>query len=179
MMDDRPWELAFEDVRIPVANMIGEEGEGFKFGQAWITAGRMRHAARGIGVAERCMELAGKYTNERETFGQKLSARQAVQTMMVDTWMETKSLRLFVYNTAARYDAGEDIRYESYMAKIMGDEQAFRATDRCMQVHGGIGLTTDLPIEKMWRDSRSMVITEGPPEILRMVTARAFYREYG
>ena len=179
MMDDRPWELAFEDVRVPAENMIGEEGEGFKFGQAWITAGRMRHAARGIGVAERCMELAGKYTNERETFGQKLSARQAVQTMMVDTWMETKSLRLFVYNTAARYDAGEDIRYESYMAKIMGDEHAFRATDRCMQVHGGIGLTTDLPIEKLWRDSRSMVITEGPPEILRMVTARAFYREYG
>lgn len=179
MMDDRPWELAFEDVRVPVENRIGEEGEGFKFGQAWITAGRMRHAARGIGVAERCMELAGKYTNERETFGQKLSARQAVQNMMVDTWMETKALRLVVYNTAARFDAGEDIRYDSYMAKITGDEHAFRSCDRCMQVHGGIGLTTDLPIEKMWRDSRSMVITEGPPEILRMVIARAFYREYG
>jgi acyl-CoA dehydrogenase len=179
MMDDRPWEMSFQDVRVPVENRIGEEGEGFKFGQAWITAGRMRHAARGIGVAERCMELAGSYTNQRETFGQKLSARQAVQTMMVDTWMETKSLRLFVYNVAARFDAGEDIRYDSYMAKVKGDEHAFRSSDRCMQVHGGIGLTTDLPIEKLWRDSRSMVITEGPPEILRMVIARAFYREYG
>ena len=125
------------------------------------------------------MELAGKYTNERETFGKKLSERQAVQFMMVDTWMETKSTRLLVYNTAARADAGEDIRYDSYMCKIMGDELAFRVCDKAMQVHGGIGLTTDLPIEKLWRDSRSMVITEGPPEILRMVLSRAFYREYG
>jgi acyl-CoA dehydrogenase len=179
MMDDCPWEISLQDVRVPVANMIGEEGEGFKFGQAWITAGRMRHAARALGVAERCMELAGSYTNQRVTFGKKLSERQAVQFMMVDSWMETKSLRLFVYHTAARFDAGEDIRYDSYMAKIMGDEHAFRVCDRTLQVHGGIGLTTDLPIEKLWRDSRSMVITEGPPEILRMVTARAFYREYG
>ena len=179
MMDDRPWELAFEDVRVPPENIIGAEGEGFKFGQTWITAGRMRHAARGIGVAERCMELAGKYSNERETFGQKLSARQAVQFMLVDSWMETRQLRLLVYNVAARFDAGEDIRYDSYMAKIAGDELAFRVCDRAMQIHGGIGLTTDLPIEKLWRDSRSMVITEGPPEILRMVLARGFYREYG
>ena len=179
MMDDRPWEIAFENVRVPVENRIGEEGDGFRFGQAWITAGRMRHAARGIGVAERCMELAGKYTNERVTFGRKLSERQAVQFMLVDSWMETKALRLLVHNTAARADAGEDIRYESYMAKVMGDELAFRVCDRTMQVHGGIGLTTDLPIEKLWRDSRSMVITEGPPEILRMALARGFYREYG
>jgi acyl-CoA dehydrogenase len=179
MMDDKPWEISFTDVRVPPENMIGEEGDGFKFGQAWITAGRMRHAARGVGIAERCMELAGKYTNERETFGKKLSERQAVQFMMVDSWMETKSMRLLLHNTAARADAGEDIRYESYMCKIMGDELAFRVCDKTMQVHGGIGLTTDLPIEKLWRDSRSMVITEGPPEILRMVLARAFYREYG
>lgn len=71
MMDDRPWEISLQDVRVPVENMIGEEGEGFKFGQAWITAGRIRHAARGIGVAERCMELTGSYTNQRETFGEK------------------------------------------------------------------------------------------------------------
>ena len=179
MMDDRPWEISLTDVRVPAENIIGEEGDGFKFGQAWITAGRMRHAARGVGIAERCMELAGKYTNERETFGKKLSERQAVQFMMVDSWMETKAMRLLLHNTAAKADAGVDIRYESYMCKIMGDELAFRVCDKTMQVHGGIGLTTDLPIEKMWRDSRSMVITEGPPEILRMVLSRAFYREYG
>ena len=72
MMDDRPWEISFEDVRVPATNLVGKEGEGFKFGQTWITAGRMRHAVRGIGVAERCMELSGSYTNQRETFGKKL-----------------------------------------------------------------------------------------------------------
>ncbi|MEK9683039.1 MAG: acyl-CoA dehydrogenase [Rhodospirillaceae bacterium] len=179
MMDDRPWELSFTDVRIPATNIVGEEGDGFKFGQTWITAGRIRHAARGIGVAERCLELAGKYTNERETFGKKLSARQGVQFPLIDAWMKTKMLRQFVYATAARADAGEDIRFDSYMCKIAGDEHAFKTCDDALQVHGGIGLTTDLPLEKLWRDSRSMVITEGPPEILRMALSRAFYREYG
>ena len=178
MMDDAPFELSFDDVRVPPENMIGEEGDGFKFGQTWITAGRMRHGARALGVAERCMELAGKYATERSTFGDVLSRRQAVQTMLVDSWMETCSIRLLVYQAAARFDRGEDIRYQSYMCKIMGDEMAFRVCDKAMQIHGGIGLTTDLPIEKMWRDSRSMVITEGPPEILRMALARQFFRDY-
>ena len=119
-----------------------------------------------------------RITTERVTFGETLSKRQAVQNMLVDSWMETHSIRLLVYHAAARYDAGEDIRYESYMAKIMGDEMAFRVCDKAMQILGGIGLTTDLPIEKLWRDSRSMVITEGPPEILRMALSRQFFREY-
>jgi len=179
MMDDRPWEIAFEDVKVPPENIIGNEGDGFRFGQTWITAGRMRHAARGVGVAERCMELAGGYATQRSTFGAKLSQRQAVQFMLVDSWMETRMVRLLVYETAWRFDQGEDVRYDSYMGKILGDELAFRVCDKAMQIHGGIGLTTDLPIEKLWRDSRSMVITEGPPEILRMVLARRFLRDYG
>ena len=179
MMDDRPWEISFDDVRVPAENRIGEEGEGFKFGQNWITAGRMRHAARGLGVAERCMELSGSYATQRATFGKKLAERQAVQFPLVDIWMQTKAIRALLHATAARADDGGDIRYDSYMCKTMGDELAFRACDCAMEIHGGIGLTTDLPIEKMWRDSRSMVITEGPPEILRMAIARAFFREYG
>lgn len=178
MMDDEPCEMTFDDVRVPPENMIGEEGQGFAFGQHWITAGRIRHGARALGVAERCMEMAGKYATERVTFGEPLSNRQAVQWMMVDSWMECHTIRLLVHRAAWRFDQGEDIRQESYMAKIMGDEMAFRVCDRTMQVHGGIGLTTDLPIEKLWRDSRSMVITEGPPEILRMALSRQFFREY-
>ena len=178
MMDDEPCEMVFDNVRVPVENIIGEEGQGFAFGQQWITAGRMRHGARALGVAERCMEMAGKYATERVTFGEPLSNRQAVQWMLVDSWMESHTIRLLVHRAAWRADKGEDIRQESYMAKIMGDEMAFRVCDRAMQVHGGIGLTTDLPIEKLWRDSRSMVITEGPPEILRMALSRQFFREY-
>ena len=96
-------QLIFEDARVPAKSMIGEEGDGFKFGQTWITAGRMRHGARALGVAERCMELAGKYATERSTFGDVLSRRQAVQTMLVDSWMETCSIRLLVYQAAARF----------------------------------------------------------------------------
>ena len=113
------------------------------------------------------------------TFGQPLAERQAVQWMLVDTYAELHQLRLMVYDAASRYDRGEDIRYQSYMCKYVGDRGGFEAADRCLQIHGGIGLTTDLPIEKLWRDLRSFMITEGPEEILKMALARHVLREYG
>jgi acyl-CoA dehydrogenase len=179
MMDDRPWEIAFEDVKVPVENRIGAEGDGFKHAQNWINAGRIRHGARGIGVIERCLELGARYAKERVTFGRPLADRQAVQWMLVDGFMDLHMLRLMVYQAAWKYDRGEDIRIEAYMAKIFGDNQSFNAADRCMELHGGIGLTTDLPIEKFWRNQRSFMITEGPIEILKMTLARHVLRSYG
>lgn len=179
MMDDRPWEVALDNVRIPVANRIGEEGEGFKHAQNWINAGRIRHGARGMGVIERCLELGAKYAKQRITFGKPLAERQAVQWMLVDMFAELHQLRLMVHHAAWKADRGEDIRYEAYMCKYFGDTKSFEAADRCMQIHGGIGLTTDLPIERMWRDQRSFIITEGPTEILKMTLARHVLRQYG
>lgn len=179
MMHDRPWEIAFEDVRVPAENRIGEEGDGFRFAQNWITAGRIRHGARGIGVIERCLELGVSYAQQRVTFGRKLAERQAVQWMLVDSHADLHMLRLMVYDAAARHDAGEDVRYDSYIVKYFGDTKSFEAADRCMQIHGGLGLTTDLPIERMWRDQRSFIITEGPTEILKMALARHVLRQYG
>ncbi len=179
MMDDRPWEIALEDVRVPVANRIGEEGDGFKLAQNWISAGRIRHGARGMGVIERCLEMGASYAKQRVTFGQPLSDRQSVQWMLVDMHTELHQLTLMVHNAAWKADRGEDIRYDSYMCKYFGDTKSFEAADRCMQIHGGIGLTTDLPIERMWRDQRSFVITEGPTEILKMALARHVLRKYG
>ena len=179
MMDDRPWEIALENVRIPVTNRIGEEGEGFKFAQNWISSGRIRHGARGMGVIERCLEMGASYAKQRVTFGQPLADRQAVQWMLVDMHTELHQLTLMVHNAAWKGDRGEDIRYDAYMCKIFGDTRSFEAADRCMQIHGGIGLTTDLPIERMWRDQRSFVITEGPTEILKMALARHVLRKYG
>ena len=80
--------------------------------------------------------------------------------------------------TAAKYDAGEDIRWDSYLCKYLGDRKGYEAANRCLQIFGGMGLTTDLPIEKLWRDMRSMMITEGPEEILRMSLAREVLRQY-
>jgi acyl-CoA dehydrogenase len=179
MMDDEPCEMAFTDVRVPVENLVGQEGDGFRMAQNWITFGRMRHGALGLGTMERCLELAASYSEQRVTFGQPLSTRQAVQWMLVDTYADIRAFRPFLYQTAARYDAGEDIRWDSYICKYQGDRKGFEAADRCLQIHGGIGLTTDLPIEKFWRDLRSFMITEGPEDILKHALARQVVREYG
>jgi acyl-CoA dehydrogenase len=179
VVDDRPWEIALENVKVPVENRIGEEGDGFRHAQHWLSVGRIRHGARSIGVIERCLELATSYAKQRVTFGQPLAERQAVQWMLADSYMELHQLRLMVYDAAWKYDQGRDIRTEAYMAKIFGDTQSFHAADRCMEIHGGMGLATDLPIEKFWRDQRSMMITEGPIEILKMTLARHVLRTYG
>ena len=179
MMDDLPCEVGFRDARVPAENLVGKEGDGFRMAQNWITFGRMRHGALGLGTMERCLELGASYAGQRVTFGEKLADRQAVQWMLVDTYAERHQLRLMLYDAAARYDRGEDIRYLTYMCKYLGDRLGFTAADRCLQIHGGIGLTTDLPIEKFWRDARSFMITEGPEEILKMALARQVLREYG
>lgn len=179
MVGDRPWEILFENVRVPVENRVGEEGDGMKAAQSWLTEGRLRHGARGIGVIERCLELAASYANQRSTFGAKLATRQTVQNMLVDMYQNMHQLRLMVYEASWRVDQGQDVRNQSYMCKYFGDEMGFRAADRCMQIHGGMGLTTDLPIERFFRDQRSFIITEGPTEILKMALSRQILREYG
>lgn len=178
MMDDAPCEISFEDVHVPVSNRIGAEGEGFKFAQDWINVGRIRHGARGIGVIERCLELGVNYAKQRVTFGKPLSERQAVQWMIADSYLDQQQLRLLTYRAAWKYDRGDDIRYDAYMAKILGDRRSFEAADRCMQIHGGSGFTRELPIEKFWRDQRSMMVTEGPEEILRVALARHVFDQY-
>jgi len=179
MIGDRPWEILFENVRVPVENRVGAEGDGMRAAQSWLTEGRLRHGARGIGVIERCLDLATSYAKQRSTFGAKLAERQSVQNMLVDMYQDMHMLRLLVYETSWRVDQGEDVRKASYMCKYFGDERSFHAADRCMQIHGGMGLTTDLPIERFWRDQRSFIITEGPTEILKMALARLILRDYG
>ncbi len=179
MMRDRPFEIAFEKVRVPVANRIGDEGAGFAYAQSWITEGRvLRHSARAIGVMDRCLQLGTAYAIKRRTFGSALAERQAIQWMLADTYLEMRQLRLMTFQTAARYDRGEDVRTDSYLCKYFGDEASFRAVDRCLQIHGGNGLTTDFPIETFWRDQRSFTITEGPTEILKMTVARHVLKTY-
>jgi acyl-CoA dehydrogenase len=174
-----PVELEFVDVRVPAENLIGREGDGFRLAQSWITEGRLaRHGARGSGVIERCLELGVAYANERSTFGVKLAERQSTQFMLVDMYQHLYQLRLMLHDTARRFDAGDDVRTESYMCKYFADESAFHAADRCMQMHGAIGLTTDYPIKTFSKQARSFVITEGPTEVLKMVVARSVFKEF-
>ena len=178
MMSDMPCEIALDDVMVPAENLIGKEGDGMRQAQSWITAGRLYQACRGLGVAKRCLDLAVSYAKQRVTFGAPLADRQAVQFMIADSFTEHAMTQLFVYQLAARTDAGVAARHESYMAKIVGTELGFRVADRCMQIHGGIALTTDLPIEKMWRQQRSYRITEGASEVMKMVIARHVLKTY-
>ncbi len=160
MMSDMPCEIALDNVIVPVENLIGKEGEGMRQAQSWITAGRLHQACRGLGVAKRCLDLAIDYAKQR----------------VADSFTEHHMTQLMVYHLAARTDAGVAGRHESYMAKIAGTELGFRVADRCLQIHGGMGLATEMPISQMWRDARSFMITEGPVEVMRMVLAREIFR---
>jgi acyl-CoA dehydrogenase len=178
MMGDLTYELSFDDAKVPVENLIGKEGDGMSRAQAWLTAGRLYQACRGLGVATRALELAIPYAKQRVTFGAPLADRQAVQFMIADIAMELELVRNFVYKTAWKADNGTLGRHEAFMCKVRGTELGFFAADRCMQIHGGLGLTVELPIQKMWRDARSFMITEGPVEIMRSVIARQIFRDY-
>ena len=179
MMGDRPWEIVLDNVRVPATQLIGEEGKGFALAQKWLGAGRIKHGARALGVAERMLEMSTSYAKQRSTFGRPLADRQAIQWKLADMYIELQAARLLVYKAATRLDKGEDAREDCYVAKYFADEMAFRACDQCMQIHGGIGLTTDLPIEKMWRQQRSYRITEGASEVMKMVIARHVLKVYG
>jgi acyl-CoA dehydrogenase len=172
MVDDKPCEIVFDNVRVPAWKRIGQEGDGFKHAQSWLNSGRIRHGARSLGVMERCFELGSAYAKQRKTFGALLADRQSVQWPLTDIYMDMHKLRLMLYHAAWKYDRGEDCREEAFMVKIFGDERSFWAADRVMQIHGGMGLSKELPIERFFRDQRSMMITEGAVEVLRMALAR-------
>ena len=180
MMGDKPWELSFDNVRVPVDNRIGEEGHGFELGQKWLTVGRVKgHGARCVGIAQRALEMAMDYARHRVTFGQPLADRQAVQFMIADSAIEIRAARLMVYETAWKADQGKDVRNDSYMTKIFCTEMAGRVVDRAIQIHGGVGLTRELPLEYWYRQLRSIRITEGVTEVLRWRLARNLTRGQG
>ena len=177
MMGDAPWQIVFEDVRVPAADVIGKVGEGFSLGQSWIQEGRIRgHGARPVGIAQRALDMMIDYSHHRVTFGRPLAERQAVQFMVADSAMELHAARLMVYECAWRHDRGEDVRNLSYMVKITCAEMAGRVVDRSIQVHGGVGLTKDLPLEWWYRQLRSIRITEGATEVLRWRLAQNLMR---
>src|SRR5258706_4552573 len=178
MMGEEPCEVVFDDVKVPVENLVGKEGEGFKLGQKWLGIGRLKHGARALGVAERCIEMGSRYAQQRITFGKPLSERQGITFKLADSYVELHAARLMVYQAAWKNDQKQDIRNEAYMAKLFADEMSFRVVDRVLQIHGGIGLTLDLPLAKWVVDQRIRMITESASEVMRMVIAREVLKKY-
>ena len=167
-----PASLIFQDVRVPETQILGEEGRGFELAMQWIGQGRYLLPARAIGSCERLISMAIEHANTRETFGQKIAERQAIQWMIADSGVELEALRWLVLHAAWQVDQGVDSRHAQSMAKLYGGQKANEIVDRVLQIHGGMGYTRELPVERWYRELRLLRIYEGTDEIQRRTIAR-------
>ncbi len=164
--------LIFENVKVPVENRIGEEGEGFKQALKVLDGGRIGIAALSVGIAQGALEHSLKYANERKQFGKFLSEMQAIQFKIADMHTETEAARLLTYEAAYRKDNGLDYTLAAAKAKYFASEIATRAANEAVQIHGGYGFIKEYPVEKLYRDVKLMTIGEGTSEVQKMVIAR-------
>lgn len=167
-----PASLVFEDVRVPERNILGELGQGFVLAMQWINAGRYLLPARALGACERLLELGLEHARTRETFGAPLADRQAIQWMIADSQVEIEALRLLVLRSAWQVASGQDARHSQSIAKLYGGVKANEIVDRVLQIHGGMGYTRELPVERWYRELRLLRIYEGTDEIQRRSIAR-------
>ena len=167
-----PATLIFEDVRVPEANILGELGRGFDLGLRWIGAARWAIPARAVGAAERLLNMAIEHARNRTTFGQPLAARQAIQWMIADSAVEIEATRWITLRAAWLADQGLDNRHQASMAKLYGANMANEVVDRVLQIHGGMGYTKEMPIERWYREMRVFRIFDGTDEIQRFIIAR-------
>ncbi|SFP45143.1 Acyl-CoA dehydrogenase [Amycolatopsis arida] len=167
-----PASLIFEDVRVPERQILGELGQGFALAMQWIGRGRYLLPARAIGACERLLGMAIEHANTRETFGAPIASRQAIQWMIADCGVEIEALRWLVLHAAWQVDSGMDSRHAQSVAKLYGGVKANEIVDRVLQIHGGMGYTRELPIERWYRELRLLRIYEGTDEIQRRTIAR-------
>jgi acyl-CoA dehydrogenase len=167
-----PASLSFEDVRVPDSAILGEEGRGFELAMRWIGKGRYLLPARALGSCERLVEMALEHARNRVTFGEPIANRQAIQWMIADSAVEIEALRWLVLTAAWQVDHGVDSRQAQSMAKLYGGVHANQIVDRVLQIHGGMGYTRELPIERWYRELRLLRIYEGTDEIQRRTIAR-------
>ncbi len=165
-------ELTFTDMRVPHENILGEEGDGFALANDQLSHNRIPYASACLGVAINAHEIAVDWAKQRVTFGEPLANRQAVQWMLVDNELDIRSGRWAALDAAGRAQRGEPFRFEASMAKILCSEGAGRTVDRSMQIMGGLGMSTDLPMERWYRELRIRRVGEGPNEVQRIVMAR-------
>jgi alkylation response protein AidB-like acyl-CoA dehydrogenase len=165
--------VIFESCRVPVANRLGAEGDGFRFAMMGLDGGRINIAACSLGGARACLEAALSYVQERRQFGRKLADFQALQFRLADMATSLEAARLMVHRAAASLDAREpDATMRCAMAKRYATDACFQICDEALQLHGGYGYIRDYPIERYLRDLRVHRILEGTNEIMRVIIAR-------
>jgi acyl-CoA dehydrogenase len=165
-------ELQFEDLRVPQANVLGEVNRGFAIANDRLSRQRIPYAAACIGVAVKAQEMAIDYAKLRDTFGAKLATRQAIQWMIVDNEIDIRTSLWLTLAAAQKAERGEPFRTDAAMAKLVASEAGGRVVDRAMQIHGGYGMTKDLPLERWYREMRIRRVGEGPSEVQRLIIAR-------
>ena len=169
-------EIVFEDCRLPAANRIGQEGDGFKIAMMVLDAGRIGIAAQGLGIAEAAYEACLQHVREREAFGQKIGQFQGIQFKLADMKTRIEAARGLIYNACLAKEAwkkgGERYTLAASLAKLFASETAMFCAHQAVQIHGGLGYSKELPVERYFRDAKITEIYEGTSEIQRMVIAR-------
>jgi alkylation response protein AidB-like acyl-CoA dehydrogenase len=170
-------ELFFDNVAVSDEAMVGKPGSGFASAQGLLSKARLNIGAKAVGIAERCVEMMIAQAKSRVAFGEVLARKQAVQAMVVDSWVDVHQTRLVTYQAAWKSDRGEDTRVEAGLVKFLGSEMVGRVVDRTMQLHGAAGTALDSPLAHWHNEVRAMRIFEGPTEVQRyQVVARALLR---
>ncbi|MGC5019546.1 acyl-CoA dehydrogenase family protein [Micromonospora sp. DT47] len=178
MGEGGPASLIFDGIRVPHRNILGEVGQGFTLGMEWIGKGRYTIPSHAIGIAERVLQMAIDQANTRETFGAKIGTNQAIQWMIADSETELEAARWLVLRSAWTVDQGLDARHAASMGKLYGAGMVNRVVDRVLQIHGGMGYTRELPIERWYRQVRLYRIFEGTDEMQRLIISRDLLRGY-
>jgi acyl-CoA dehydrogenase len=168
------WEVTYEGVRVPEANLLGPRGDGFAIAQARLGPGRIHHCMRAIGSAERAFELMCRRANEREAFGEPLGEKQFVQDFVATSRIEIDAARLMVLHAAWKMDTEgkRAARQQISMIKVVAAQMHQAVCDRAMQVHGALGMSDDIPLALMWRQGRWLRIADGPDEVHKQSIAR-------
>ncbi len=166
-------QILFENLRVDAANMLGNQGEGYRIALANLEAGRIGIAAQSVGMARAAFEAALSYARERETFGKPIIEHQAVNFRLADMATQIEAARQLVWHAASLRDAGRPCLKEASMAKLFASEMAEKVCSEAIQVHGGYGYVADFPVERIYRDVRVTQIYEGTSDIQRLVIGRA------
>tara|TARA_B100000029_G_scaffold465801_1_gene500714 strand:+ start:894 stop:2033 length:1140 start_codon:yes stop_codon:yes gene_type:complete len=166
-------ELYFDNVKVPVDNRIGKEGEGFKIALATLDGGRIGIASQALGIAQASLNHSISYSKERQQFGKPIASNQAIQFKISDMAMEIEAARLLIWKAAWSKDNHQNFGVLASMAKVYASEVAMRASTQCVQIHGGYGYIQETGVERLMRDAKITQIYEGTSEIQRLVIARS------
>jgi acyl-CoA dehydrogenase len=171
-------QVVFENARVPVTNLLGPQGAGFKLSQKRLGPGRIHHCMRALGQAQRAFDLMVQRAISRHAFGGPLADKGIIQTWIADSLVNIQAARLLTMQAAMKIDSGDEARVEVSMIKFFVMEVTCNVIDKAMQVHGAMGFTTDTPLQAMYKNARTLRIADGPDEVHRMVVSRAAIRKY-